>query len=302
MPYNYNVRPPTQSGVGASGTVPGAIDLPNPYQDLQRHLPNLGPLNNAAGSDILANLQGQLSPETMARIQDASAAFGISSGMPGSGLQRSRTARDLGLATEDLQAKGLQQYNQTIPTISSTQTVSPALQADIASRNATFAAAPNPAAATSHAEDLFNAYLQRMGGGQQGPWYGNRFGGGYTIGGSAGGGGGGFTGNTGGGSFGGAAGFYPGAAGGGGGAGRALGTPAPGPESTNDWLQRTFGNTRPGVGLGGSGRLPTGGGSYGAAADQGWGDLGFGAPGSIEEQLGMGLFDQASPDITGGQG
>lgn len=166
--YSYNINPTPQAGYGASGGVPGAIGLPNPYQDLQRHLTNLGPLNNQAGADILGNLNGQLSPETMARIQDASAAFGISSGMPGSGLARSRTARDLGLATQDLQARGVQQYNQTIPTISGTQTVSPGLQSEIASRNATFAAAPNPAAATSHAESLFQQYLDSMGRGNGG--------------------------------------------------------------------------------------------------------------------------------------
>jgi hypothetical protein len=271
MPYNYNTRPSPTSGTTAFGEVPGPIDLPNPYQDLTRHLPQLGPLNQAAGSDILANLHGQLSPETLARIQDASASFGISSGMPGSGLQRNRTARDLGLATEDLQARGLQQYNQTIPTISSTQTVNPSLQADIASRNATFAAAPNPAAATSHAEDLFNSYLQRIGGGGPGLAINRARGGaGYSIG----GGGGGYSGwgLAGGGVAGG--GYAPAVAGG------ALGTPAPGPESTNDWLMRTFGNTRPGTGLGGGD--PSG-------------NIGFGDPGSMDADIGQFLYDQAGP-------
>jgi hypothetical protein len=282
MPYNYNINSPPQSGSGFAGAVPGPIDLPNPYQDVARHLPSLGPLNNAAGSDVLSQLHGQLSPETLARIQDASASFGISSGMPGSGLQRNRTARDLGLATEDLQNQGLKNYGNLLGTVSKTQTIDPGLEADIASRNATFAAAPNPAAATSHAEDLFNSYLNSMGRGNQ-PWYGNRFGGGATL---AGGGGGGFSNSFGGlgsrpGGDTGGGGFYPPAV-----AGGALGTPAPGPQSTNDWLMRTFGNTRPGIGLGGGD--PSG-------------NVGFGDPGSMDADLGQFLYDQAGAGITGGQ-
>jgi hypothetical protein len=85
-------------------------------------------------------------------------------------------------------------------------------------------------------------------------------------------------------------------------AGGALGSPPPGPEGTNDWLMRTFGNIRPGFGLAGSGGATPGGGRYGSEADAGWGDVGFGPAGSMESDLGQFLYDQASPNITGGGG
>ena len=70
--------------------------------------------------------------------------------------------RNLGLATEDLQNKGISNYNSTIPTISSTQTVNPALQSEINSQNATNAAAPDPGRAASYAQGMFDKYLNMM--------------------------------------------------------------------------------------------------------------------------------------------
>jgi len=118
-------------------------------------------------------------PATIAAIQDAGARFGVSSGMPGSGLVWNKTLRDIGLTSEDVQNQGLNAYNAIIPTISRTQTVAPELQAEIADRNATYAAAPDPGAAQSYAEELFNKYLGSTGGGSSGggggggaaPWW-----------------------------------------------------------------------------------------------------------------------------------
>lgn len=91
-----------------------------PYSDLASAYPNLSGATSQVASNIARRLRGQLSPETQNAIQDASARFGITSGMPGSGLQNFRTARDLGRATEDLQRAGEQDFLQTLGAYSGT--------------------------------------------------------------------------------------------------------------------------------------------------------------------------------------
>jgi hypothetical protein len=166
MAYNFNPAP--QSGQGAFGTVPGPIGVPSPSADLSAIYPNLSGTTAAASAALMNELTGQLSPATIRAIQDAAATYGVTSGMPGSGLSQNRFARDLGLATEDLQRKGLQDYSSLIPTVSATQTVPPALQTEIASANALNRSAPSPAAAQSYALDLFNRYLATLRGPQAG--------------------------------------------------------------------------------------------------------------------------------------
>ena len=70
--------------------------------------------------------------------------------------------RDLGLTSEALTQQGIRDYNATIPTVSGTQTVSPALQTQIAETNALNAAAPTPALAQNYAQQLYNQYLNAM--------------------------------------------------------------------------------------------------------------------------------------------
>jgi hypothetical protein len=134
--------------------------------------PNLSGTNAATSSALLSELQGQLSPETLANIRNAEATYGVTSGMPGSDLARYRGVRDIGLTTEQLQRQGLADYSSIIPTVSATQTVTPAQQAqlqagqnqlstDIAGFNAVNASAPNPASAGSYAQQLFEQYLNR---------------------------------------------------------------------------------------------------------------------------------------------
>lgn len=167
----YNINPAPQPGQGPFGTVPGPVGLPDPYSDLSRALPILPGLNSQVGNNLINQLQGRLSPETQQAIQDASARFGVGSGMPGSGLMRYRTARDLGLSTEALQQQGMQNYNQTIPTISRTQTVDPNTQIGLAQWNAINRSAPDPTQAAAYAKQLFDEYLNAMrgpGGGRQG--------------------------------------------------------------------------------------------------------------------------------------
>lgn len=158
----YNVTPSPYGYSGTFGGVPGVIGVPNPYQDLSGVYPNLSGTNAAASTALLSELEGQVSPETQALIQDKSAAFGVSSGMPLSGLSRNQFARNLGLTSEQLQQQGIAQYGSLIPSVSGTQTVNPALQAEIASRNATNLAAPIPAQAQSYAQSLFDKYLNSL--------------------------------------------------------------------------------------------------------------------------------------------
>ncbi len=160
--YNTQVYPQPLSYNSTFGGVPGSIGIPNPYQDLSSVYPNLTGTNAAASQSLLSELQGQVSPETQALLQDKSAAFGVSSGMPGSGLARNRTLRDLGLTSENLQQQGLANYSRLIPSVSGTQTVSPDLQSQIAARNAQVLAAPIPAQAASYAQQLFDQYLNAL--------------------------------------------------------------------------------------------------------------------------------------------
>lgn len=149
---------------GIFGSRPAPIPTPNPFGNLSGVYPNLTGANAAVSSAIMDELQGKLSPAAIAAIQDAGATYGVTSGMPGSGLAINRTGRDLGLATEQLIQHGLGDYASLIPTISGTQTVNPALQTEIAATNAQNAAAPDPSAVESYAENLFNKYLDKLGG------------------------------------------------------------------------------------------------------------------------------------------
>lgn len=136
--------------------------MPNPFEDLGKVYPGLGAANAAVSRNIASQLSGQLSPATQAAIQDASAQFGVSSGMPGSGLARNRTVRDLGLATEALQDQGLKNYLAAIQSISGTQTVNPSLQTEINTQNALNRAAPDPTQAAMYSKSLFDQYLANL--------------------------------------------------------------------------------------------------------------------------------------------
>ncbi len=180
----YNIAPTPHPGQGAFGLVPGNIGMPDPYGDLSAIYPNLSGTNAQVSGDILSKLRGELSPNTINAIQDAAAGFGVASGMPGSGLQFNKSLRDIGTTSEQVQQQGLQDYASLIPVISGTQTVNPALQAEIATQNSINMAAPDPSSAASYAESLFNKYLQQLNpaGGTGGG--GGGFGGSFDEGGS----------------------------------------------------------------------------------------------------------------------
>lgn len=153
------------TGGGSSdvfGRRPTPLTPPDPYSDLSKVYPNLSGTNAQLSSDVLSKLKGELSPATVNAIQDAAARFGITSGMPGSGLQWNKSLRDIGLTSEQVQQQGIQDYTNVVPTISRTQTLDPALQTEIGTQNALWASGPDPAAAGTYAQNLFDKYLASM--------------------------------------------------------------------------------------------------------------------------------------------
>lgn len=149
--------------------------MPNPSADLASVYPNLTGTNAALSKDILGELQGELSPDVINQIKDQSAAWGVGSGVPGSGIQGNLSLRDLGLTSLNLRRQGVQDYASAIPTVSQTQTVRPETEAEIAATNAQDAAAPNPSAAAQYALSLFKQYMQPQNPANNLPYGGNYF-------------------------------------------------------------------------------------------------------------------------------
>lgn len=157
MPYNYNINPAPTGGQGAFGLVPGQVGIPDPYEYLKNIIPNLPGLNTAATGVVGNQLGGKVSPQTTANMWNLGALSAGQSGMPGSNayggtMPNYLAMASLGHTTEGLQQTGLENYNKLIPTIAQTQTVNPALLAEIAATNAVNAAAPSPQAAYERAK------------------------------------------------------------------------------------------------------------------------------------------------------
>lgn len=174
--YSTN-SPAPRAGQGAFGSVPGAISNPDPFGNLSALYPNLSGTNAAASSNIMNELNGQLSPSTINNIRNQAASFGVTSGMPGSNFQGNQGLANLGLTTEKLQGQGLHDYLDAITGISKTQTVDPALQTEIATQNSVWNAAPDPAAAAKEQQSFFDEYLKKTmspaggTGGSNIPWW-----------------------------------------------------------------------------------------------------------------------------------
>lgn len=146
MATPFDLSPAPQSGTNAFGKVPGNLSLPIDTTSL----------NPTAGADIMSELGGTLSPGTMSALGNARATFGVQSGMPGSGLSWNSLYGNIAGASEARQRQGIQDYNAV---------TGPAFQTGVAEQNAVNNASPDPAQAASYAEQLFNKYLARMGGG-----------------------------------------------------------------------------------------------------------------------------------------
>ena len=103
MAYNVNVQP--QQGSGAYGLVPGAVQavtpnlanytaigspaqvaMPDPYGDLSAVMPGLSGINSQLSSNISSELAGAIPQDVTNSVRDASAAWGVTNGMTGSGI------------------------------------------------------------------------------------------------------------------------------------------------------------------------------------------------------------------------
>lgn len=142
--------------------MPGAIAAPDPFGNLAALYPNLSGANSQISQNIMNELSGQLSPETISNIRNSAASFGVSSGMPLSDFSGHQGLANLGLTTEKLQGQGLQDYLNSITGISKTQTLDPALQTEVATQNAVWNAAPDPAQASEQQQNLFDEYIKKL--------------------------------------------------------------------------------------------------------------------------------------------
>jgi hypothetical protein len=140
----YPINPRPQSGSGVFGAVPGPISLPQPFQAFGKALPNTPAIAGGASSDIVNELSGQLSPDTLATIQNNGAAWGVDEGIPGSGLQQNYDLNAAAQASMAQQQQGQKNYQATVGPTSRYLTVAPSTEAELAQINAINAASPNP--------------------------------------------------------------------------------------------------------------------------------------------------------------
>ena len=160
QPSTVNFPAPSSASVGSNVA---QVPLANPYNDLTSvpGMSTLGTTNTSALGDINSMLAGQLSPGTVNAIQNYAATRGISGGMPGANIFQNLGAQSIGQTAEGLEQQGIQDYPSFVGSVSSTQTNSPALQFQAGMTNAQNAAAPNPTAAASYAQQIYNAMLQQ---------------------------------------------------------------------------------------------------------------------------------------------
>lgn len=129
------------------GAVPGPISIGQPYQAFGKTFPNTQGITTGVSNEIVDELSGKLDPSTLAQIQNEGAAFGIQSGMPGSGLVNNFDLNQVAQTSMAQQNQGAQNYQSTIGPESRYLTVAPSTAAEIAETNAISSALPNPTAA-----------------------------------------------------------------------------------------------------------------------------------------------------------
>lgn len=147
-------------GRTAYGTVPGSIPTPpSLFAQLSGAIPGFSPNLTGTGSVIGSQLAGNVSPGTLNALKTASAQFGVGAGMPGSGLENNQLFANIAGFSEGQQQKGVSNLLSEVGALGPTMT-NPNLAAEIAARNANFAAAPDPKLA---AEEAFNTWLKGFG-------------------------------------------------------------------------------------------------------------------------------------------
>jgi len=128
------------------------------YSQFAGIYPNLSQNINQIGSNITSELAGQLPTDVTGQIKDQGAAWGLQTGMPGSGAADNYTLESLGLTSLGEQQQGLSQYLNFAPATQGMFTDTPGATTDILAGLDMNAAAPNPAAAG------LEQYLSGLGG------------------------------------------------------------------------------------------------------------------------------------------
>jgi hypothetical protein len=170
--YNAN-NPKPQSGSGAYGAVPGVLNIPqNTYGQVNNAFSGYGATGQNAANFIGGEVQGQLSPETMDLLQNKGAQYGVMSGSPGSQFANNNYLKNLGLTSEQVQGKGVQDYLGFLGGTGAAMT-DPKLAYEVQLQNALDAAAPNPAAAAGALMGATRSgYGSTVGGNFNMPWQG----------------------------------------------------------------------------------------------------------------------------------
>lgn len=162
---NYNVTPSPTGGQGPYGLVPGTIGVPpSTFQQFSTAFPGLSGAPGQISSNIMSELQGEISPQALRNMQDTAARFAVSSGMPGSNAIPGSLANNSNLlenilTTQQIQHQGQQDYLGTLGGVGAQQT-NPNLAAQIAEANAQLKAAPDPTAAAQQQLANYYAALQ----------------------------------------------------------------------------------------------------------------------------------------------
>ena len=113
------------------GQRPGYSNVTNPtsqgssYWQLGQVYPNLSQGINTAAGNINSELQGQLPSDVTADIKDQGAAWGLQTGMPGSGAAGNYTLQDLGMTSLEGEQQGLSNYLNFAPSLQSMFTLNP---------------------------------------------------------------------------------------------------------------------------------------------------------------------------------
>lgn len=113
------------------GSRPRLGNITNPtsqgsaYWQLGQIYPNLSQTVGTAAGNINQELQGQLPTDVANQIKDQGAAWGLQTGMPGSGAAANYTLEDLGMTSLQEQQQGLANYLNFAPALQSMFTLNP---------------------------------------------------------------------------------------------------------------------------------------------------------------------------------
>ena len=168
---DFNIAPgPLESGQGPYGKVPGLIGEPKSRWDETMDATGMADLTKRYEGVLGNQMSGQLSPDVIESLTNSAASRGQSLGA-GGGMTSRILMNTMGLSEEALQQQGMGNYMSFLGQVGGMQN-NPELLAEIASRNATMLAAPDPTMAGQRLESLasgggggFSAFSGPGGGG-----------------------------------------------------------------------------------------------------------------------------------------